>query len=206
MHYGVLCLKTDMRIRSSAIFSDNTPTVAWCTKMADNSSSQVAGRLLRGFAMLQLQEILSPVILAHVAGDKNKMADYASRSYNTLLRTTTNTQFLAIFNSTFLIQCGTCTSVALPTEIISNIIILLRGRRLVIPKWTTLGKQVTGSTGKNIARKPTPTSTSCILINRNNRKCLSYFLHGSGQESSGMEKKCMWDQWVLLYERFCRQS
>ena len=32
VHYDVLCFNTDMRSRSSAIFSDNTPTVAWCKK------------------------------------------------------------------------------------------------------------------------------------------------------------------------------
>ena len=91
-------LNTDMHSRSSEIFSDNTPTVAWCTKMVDNSSSPVAGRLLRGFAMLQWLELSAHVILAHVAGGENKMVDYASHSYNTLLRTATNTQFLAVLN------------------------------------------------------------------------------------------------------------
>ena len=150
MHYDVLCLNTNMRSRSSAIFSDNTPTVAWCTKMADNSISPVAGRLLRGFEMIQLQEISAPVLLTHMAGEKNKMADYASWSYNNLLRTSTNTKFLAVFNSTFPIQGGTWTSAALPTKIISNVISLLRGRWLVMRKWTTIIKQATGSTGKTL--------------------------------------------------------
>ena len=122
VHYDVLCLNTDMRSRLSAIFSDNTPTVAWCTKMADNSISPVAGRLLRGFSMFQRQELSAPVLLAHVIGDENKMADYSSRSYNTVLITATNTQFLAVFNSTFPIQDVTWTSASLPTEIISNVI------------------------------------------------------------------------------------
>ena len=117
----------DMRSRSLAIFSDNTPKIAWCTKMTDNSSSPVAGRLLRGFAMLQRQDLSAPVLLAHVAGDENKMADYASRSYNTLLSTATNTQLIAVFNSTFPIQDGTWTSAALPNEIISNVFSSLRG-------------------------------------------------------------------------------
>ena len=189
VHYDVLCLNTDMRSRSSAIFSDNTPTVAWCTKMADNSSSPVAGRLLRGFAMIQRQEISAPVLLAHMAGNENKMADYASRSYKTLLRTATNTQFLAIFNSTFHIQGVTWTSAALPTKIILKIISSLRGGRLAMREWTTLSKQVTGSTGKNISEKPAPTSTSCILRKRNISKCLLSLLNGSGRESLGMEKK-----------------
>ena len=130
VHYDVMCLNTDMRRRSSAIFSDNTPTIACCTKMADNSSSPVAGRLLRGFAMLERQEISSPVLLGHVSGEENKMADYASRSYNTLLRTATNTQLLAVFNSTFPIQGVTWTIAALPIKIISNFISSMIGRRL----------------------------------------------------------------------------
>ena len=181
LHYDVLCLNTDMRSRSSEIFSDNTPTVAWCTKMEDNSSSPVAGRLLPGFAMLQRQELSAPVLLAHVAGNENKMADYASRLYNTLLSTTTNTQFLDVFNPTFPIQGGTWTSAALPNKITSNVISSLHGRRLAMREWTTLSEQATGSTGKNIAEKPAPTSTSCISRKRNNRKCLSSLLHGSGR-------------------------
>ena len=80
VHYDGLCLNTDMRSRLSSIFSDITPTVAWFTKMADNSRSPVAGRLLRGFVMLQRQELSSPVLLAYVAGNENKMANCASRS------------------------------------------------------------------------------------------------------------------------------
>ena len=131
--------------------------------MADKSISPVAGRLLRGFAMLQRQELSAPVLLAHVAGDENKMADYASRSYNTVLSTATNTQFLAVFNSTFPIQDSTWTSAALSTEIISDVISLLRGRWLAMREWTTLSDQATGSTGKNIAQNPAPTST---ILNR----------------------------------------
>ena len=81
VHYDVLCLNTGMRSRSSEIFSYNTVTVAWCTKMADNSISPVAGRLLCGFAMLQQQYISASVLLAHVAGDDHKMADYASQNF-----------------------------------------------------------------------------------------------------------------------------
>ena len=138
--------------------------------MADKSSSPVARRLLQGFEMLQRQEISAPVLLVHVAGNENKMTDYASWSYNTVLSTDTNTQILAVFNSTFPIQDSTWTSAALPTEIISNVISSLRGRRLVMREWTTLSEQATGSTGENIAKKLAPTSTSCISRKLNNKK------------------------------------
>ena len=36
--------------------------------------------------MLHHQELSAPVLLAYVAVDENKMADYASRLYNTLLK------------------------------------------------------------------------------------------------------------------------
>ena len=65
-------------------------------------------------------------------------------------------------------------------------------------EWTALSEQATGSTGKNIAEKPAPTNTSCISRKRNNKKCLSSLLHGLGQESSGMERKCVWDKWMFL--------
>ena len=197
VHYDFLCLNTDIHSRSSETFSDNTPTLSWCKKIVDNSISPIARRLLRGFAMLHRQELSAPVLLAYVAVDENKMADYASRLYNTLLRTATNTQFLAVFNSTFPIHGGTWTSAALPTEIILNVISSLHGSRLVMRVWTILIEQANGSTGKNITKKSAPTSTSCISIKRN---CLSSLLHGSGQESSGMEKECVWDQWMLLCE------
>ena len=68
-------------------------------------------------------------------------------------------------------------------------------------EWTTLSEQATGSTGENIAEKHAPISISYILRKRNNRKCLSSLLHGSGRESLGMERKCVWDQCMLLCER-----
>ena len=151
--------------------------------------------------MLQRQELSAPVLLAHVACDENKMADYASQSNKTMFRTATNTQFLDVFNSKFPIQGGTWTSVSLPNKIIFNVISSLFGRRLEMREWATLSEQATRITDKNIAEKTAPTNTSCISRNRNNRKCLSSLLHGSGLESSGMEKKYVWYQWMLLCKR-----
>ena len=80
VHFSVLVMNTPMRDRSSTVFLDNTPTMSWCTKMNDKSISPVAGRLLRKFSMLQRRLLSAPVMLTHVPGEDNKMAEFNSRS------------------------------------------------------------------------------------------------------------------------------
>jgi len=63
----------------AAIGSDNTPTVAWSTRMASRSGSPISFRLLRGKAMRQRTNRSAPTAVFHVAGMENILANVASR-------------------------------------------------------------------------------------------------------------------------------
>ena len=198
VHFAVLASNTSLKDASSLIYSDNSPTVAWCSRMADKSKSKIAGRLLRGFAMLQRKIHSSPVLVLHVGGDDNKMADFASRCYNTPLRNATNTEFLSTFNKFFPQQDGIWKTADLPTETISVVIKCLRGRRLEMQEWTTPSVSTIGGIGSPTASCPTPPPTLLAFPNRKNTKCSSVLRHGSGRVCSEMEKKCEWDRWMSL--------
>jgi hypothetical protein len=82
LHYMVLQQCTPMKHKRAGTFSDNTPTVAWSTQMADWSQLPTAGRLLRGLAAIQRETQAGPYTMVSVAGKKNQMADMASRSFH----------------------------------------------------------------------------------------------------------------------------
>ena len=60
-----------------ATFCDNRSAVAWSYKM-QTSKSKAAGKLLRLLGMHIHQRKASTVILSHIAGEKNDMADIVS--------------------------------------------------------------------------------------------------------------------------------
>jgi hypothetical protein len=68
-----------MRHAQIAIGCDNSPAVAWTTRMATRSASSVSFRLLKGLAMRQRLTRSAPPAVFHVAGSANILADVASR-------------------------------------------------------------------------------------------------------------------------------
>ena len=73
------CLGPSIAGTQAAIGSDNTPTVAWSTRMASRSGSPIPFRLLRGRAMRQRTNPSAPTAVFHVAGMENILANVASR-------------------------------------------------------------------------------------------------------------------------------
>ena len=67
------------------VHSDNTPIVAWVTKMATKTvQSDAAHQLVRGLALRQRMLESAPVSISHVAGTDNVLADIASRPIPTI--------------------------------------------------------------------------------------------------------------------------
>ena len=62
------------------LFSDNSPTVGWVTRMAAKGSV-VAGQLLRALALRLKYSKCSPLTPQHIGGKKNQMTDIPSRSF-----------------------------------------------------------------------------------------------------------------------------
>jgi hypothetical protein len=123
----------------ATIGCDNSPSVAWTTRMATRSASPVSFRLLKGFAMRQQTTRSSPPAVYHVAGVMNELANIAScpvpgvASHYHLLEASAmcpNT-ILTIFNSTYpLPQKPPWRNVQLPSNLWLNVISTLRGQRL----------------------------------------------------------------------------
>jgi hypothetical protein len=62
----------------AAIRSDNTPMVAWSTRMASCSGPPISFRLLRGRVMRQRTNWSAPTAVFHVVGTENILANVAS--------------------------------------------------------------------------------------------------------------------------------
>ena len=72
-----------LKYKSVGIFSDNTPTVSWATKLCAKNS-MLAGRLLRALALRNNITKASPVVTASIPGKNNIRADNASRWFDSL--------------------------------------------------------------------------------------------------------------------------
>jgi hypothetical protein len=97
LHYMVLQQEVDLGYKRTITWSDNTPTVAWTTRMADRSQGPTAGRLPRGLTAVQRSLHAGPLTLGSIAGIKNDLADIASRTFDSMC----NTAFLTFFTSRF---------------------------------------------------------------------------------------------------------
>ena len=103
LHLNTLeCLAPTLRHKHVFVHSDNTPSVAWLTKMATKSAkSDAAHRLVRGLALHQRMLESAPVSIARVAGKDNALADIASRN---ITQIDDDAAFLTHFESVFPLQ------------------------------------------------------------------------------------------------------
>jgi hypothetical protein len=148
----------NMRGSQTAIGCDNSPAVAWTTRMATRSTSPISFRLLKGLAMRQRVTRSSPPAVYHVAGVRNTLADVASRpvpgvaSHFHLLETLPSAMcpdtFLTIFDSLYpLPQKRPWRSVQPPSGLWSSVILTLRGQRFGLQQWMTKPASQPGPTG-----------------------------------------------------------
>jgi hypothetical protein len=180
LHYMVLQQEVDLRFVRTGIWSDNTPTVAWTSRMADRSQAPTAGRLLRGLAAFQRATQAGPLTIGPIAGVKNDMADLASRSFNDHL--SCDRAFLTHFNTRFpLPQKQSWRLARLMPGRILLVTSTLDGKRLPLQHWTTASKPKTGTPGSISAQMPDATRTSSTPPNPFNNNSSSVSLHGSGE-------------------------
>ena len=83
VHYVILESLAPLTRKHIGMFSDNSPTVSWATKMASHASTPVAGRLIRALAMRQRTTQSAPAKVEHISGVENVSADVASQSFGT---------------------------------------------------------------------------------------------------------------------------
>ena len=104
MHWLVLEYTVNTKHITVGIGSDNTPTVFWTRKFAAQRSKP-ASRLVRVLALRLKEAEAAPLLVDHIAGDQNTMADVASRAFLSNTEHEFNKQshksFLHYFNSKF---------------------------------------------------------------------------------------------------------
>jgi len=172
-----------MQFARAGVLSDNTPTVAWTTRMADKSQSPTAGRLLRGLAAIQRASQAGPLTVASIAGIENSMADVASRSFGQ--NRVPDSCFLSQFTNSFpLPQHKSWRHVHLTPETILLVTSTLHGTRLPLQQWMTGFKPRTGTTGWNSAPTPDETRTSKIALPPSNNISSLDLLHGTGEATT----------------------
>jgi hypothetical protein len=175
-----------MHQKSMSIHSDNTPSVAWLTKMAiKTANSDAAHRLVRRLEFCQQMLHSAPVSITHVAGLDNNLADIASQAITQL---DDNHAFLTHFDNLFPLQERFWHGP--PHAQLSNVISTLRGQRLTM-QWWTLSLEPPASAGCNnivpiverihaARHDTTPAICSQLLLGFATRTCTGFF--GKGQQ------------------------
>jgi hypothetical protein len=150
LHLNTLeCIAPSLRHKHVFVHSDNTPSVAWLTKMATKTAkSDAAHRLVRGLALRQRMLESAPVSIAHVAGTDNALADIASRPIPQL---DDEAAFLTHFDSVFPLQNRYWQRASPPPAQLSNVILTLRGQRLTLQRWMVQSVPPAGDGGASTA-------------------------------------------------------
>jgi len=133
----------------------------------------------------------SPLTTSHIAGDMNKMADFASRSF---VSCPDIKQFLTEFHTRFpLPQDASWIAFQFPKKAIGRVFSALLMPTSTVGSWHRLTKQgsVTGGTGKNFFQS---VSTHTFKTWLPQKESLSFrvLLNGSGMELSDAESKSKW--------------
>jgi hypothetical protein len=189
-----------------AIGCDNSPAVAWTTRMATRSETPISFRLLRGLAMQQRQTRSAPPAVFHVAGVQNTLADVASRplsgvaSHFHLLEKLPSAMcpqtFLTIFDSSYpLPQKRRWHNVQPPSDLWSNVISTLRGQRLALRQWTTRPVPPPGTTGRPMHASATSTPGCATKRAKKNKLTSLPLPQGFDLGSSGMQSKLATKLW-----------
>ena len=174
----------DLQHKKALPFCDNTPAVSWVTRMASRQN-RIGGRLAKGMAMrARSREMCLPEAFS-IEGDKNAMADCASRSFNAdsgyLFD---DDQLLTHFNANFPLPQNRSWRIVTPRpEDISKVLSTLRGERLTMAQWTSQGERNTGKTGAASPAVGMSLPTLTDAPSNSKQPSLPRLLTGSGKES-----------------------
>jgi hypothetical protein len=161
------------------LFSDNTPSVSWTTKLVAKAESTVAARLLRILAMRNRTTEAALPVTDHWPGDKNDHADTASRSSSTFHSgphrgepCENDAVFLTLFQSTFYLpQNASWQLRRLPEPQLSLLMSTLRGQKLPLQQWTFPPALETGASGPpTVPTTATSTPSSKAMTRLNDYK------------------------------------
>ena len=181
-------LVQDLNLFKVGIQCDNSSTVHWSQKFY--TLSLCAGHLIRALALIIKTWKCAPLMVAHIAGDDNKMADVASRFKLDSSLYAHSTSLLHYFNSHFP-QATSWQQFHLPSNLISRVISSLWGQRLTLELWRRLPKpgKSTGTTGLVTQMLSTSTLASEPVIPSSMTCASQHSLLGSGQAATARDIK-----------------
>ncbi len=123
---------TDLAHAHVACWCDNTPTVAWASRLLSTKATKTA-RLLRILALRMITCQASPLTTVYIEGERNKMADFASRSFSDFSE---STAFLMEFHRRFpLPQTFFWIEYHFPRKIIGRILSTLSTETPTLGSW-----------------------------------------------------------------------
>ena len=162
----------NLKHKHTAIWCDNSSTVSWASKMS-SSNSTIGQQLTRALALRYTTTQCSPLAPLPIAGEHNKMADLASRSFKHTGATGNyaldDHAFLTKFNSDFPLTQGRSWLLLRPSTKLSSLVFaVLRGKHVPAGPWTRLPKHVCdiGLIGKTSANTVEWTPSSPSLTTR----------------------------------------
>ena len=147
-----LCMEgiaSDLAHKHVALFSDNSPTVSWGTKMVSKKSC-VAAQLVQALALWLNVKQLCPLTPVHIPGIENVLTDISSRSFGSVKNweCKSDNNLLTLFNKTFpLPQQPSWTVFRLSTKVTMCVISVLRMQGTTLAEWQKLPR-----IGKNVGQ------------------------------------------------------
>ena len=153
-----LCIEgvaPDLAHKHIALFSDNSPTVSWVTKMA-SKKSRIAAQLVRALALRLNVQQSCPLTPVHIPGIENALTDIPSRSFGSVpeWNCRSDDELLTLFNAKFpLPNQASWTVFRLDTKVTTRVISALRMKGITLDEWQrlpTIGKYI-GQIGQNMS-------------------------------------------------------
>lgn len=186
----------DLTDKHAAAWCDNTPAVAWVTKMS-SSRSMVGARIVRALALRLRANRVSPLIPLSIAGVDNIMADVSSRLFHKTNVTgqtfaMSDDDFLHHFNARFPLPQGHSWRYFRLSDKISSLIFSeLLGQTATLGSWLRLAKNGgdIGSIGETSSTNSVEW-TPCSQISKTADASTSSapLLRGSGEVTTADEK------------------
>jgi hypothetical protein len=145
-----LCLEgvaPNLAHKHVALFSDNSPSVSWVTRMAAKKS-RVAAQLVRALALRLNVKQSCPITPIHIPGIENALTDIPSRSFGSIPEWHCNSHndLLTLFNSKFpLPSQASWTVFQFDSGVITRVISALQMKGITLGEWQrlpTIGRHI----------------------------------------------------------------
>ncbi len=130
----------NLREKRVALFSDNSPTVGWVTRLA-SKRSVVAERLIQALALRLKSTHTCPLTPLHIKGIRNKIVDIPSRSFGSdpAWKCTSDAELLTLFNNHFPLPQQQSWTVYRPSyAVVTRVTSILQMKPFALDDWRRL--------------------------------------------------------------------